>query len=294
VGADAAGLLSVDLLGADDVPETSHDVPPGDPASAREPAPLPAPRLPEAGPIAAPQEVSYTALALYDRCAYRFFAERMLRVGSLDIPKPEDPKAFGSTLHAALELVARGESVDVEELARLAAAHGLPASALERLSAARDSVRRSGLEPLIVAGRPETEFAIAVEGGVVRGTMDLVAVDGDSATVLDYKTGLTWDATGARYAAQAEVYALALLDSGAHHVEVRFVHVEAGCEEAVYAFDAVDAQRIRTGIETTLARMSGGEFPSLRAYDFVLCADCPVSGGLCRVVHPHTRTKPTS
>jgi len=125
----------------------------------------------------------------------------------------------------------------------------------------------------------------------VRGTMALVSREGDCTTVLDYKTGLTWDATGARYAAQAEVYALALLESGVSAVEVRFVHVEAGCEEAVYSFGTGDRQRIREGVEAVLARMSAGEFPPLKAYDFVLCADCPVSGGLCRVVHPHTRAK---
>jgi len=294
MGDAGSGLLKVDLLGADDVPATHEPASATHSGDENETDTAPAPRLPESGPIAAPREVSYTALALYDRCAYRFFAERMLCVGSLDIPKPEDPKAFGSALHAALELVARGETVDDAALSRLAAAHGLPETALERLSAAREAVRRSGLEPLIAAGRPETEFAIAVEGGVVRGTMDLLSVADGRATVLDYKTGMTWDASGARYSAQAEVYALALLDAGVQAVEVRFVHVEAGCEEATYAFGPIDAQRIRSGIEGTLARMSEGEFPPLRAYDFVLCADCPVSGGLCRVVHPHTRAKRTT
>jgi ATP-dependent exoDNAse (exonuclease V) beta subunit len=290
-GEELAGLMTVAVLGVEDVPIGPRPVPvPGAAEAPGADAPIP-PRLPRPEPIVPPREVSYTALALYERCSYRFFAERMLRVGSLDIPKPEDPMAFGSALHAALELVARGETVDVAALSRLAASHGLPAEAVERLAAAREAVRGSGIEPLIADGRPEMEFAIAVEGGVVRGTMDLVSREGGRAMVLDYKTGLTWDATGARYAAQAEVYALALLESGASAVEVRFVHVEAGCEEAVYSFGTGDRQRIRAGVEAVLARMSAGEFPPLKAYDFVLCADCPVSGGLCRVVHPHTRAK---
>ena len=290
-GADLAGTMAVRVLAAEDVPESADSIPDTDHSESEARAEIAVPRLPAAGPITPPREVSYTALALYDRCAYRFFAERMLRVGSLEVRGEQDPKAFGSTLHAALELVARGEVIDSERLGGLAASHGLPANSVERLVKAREAVGTSGLEPLLVRGRPEMPFAVAVEGGVVRGTMDLVVIDGDRATVLDYKTGLTWDATGARYSAQAEVYALALLEAGLAAVEVRFVHVEAGCEVVAYSFTAADRARIMAQVVGTLASMASGEFPSLKAYDYVLCADCPVSGGLCRVVHPHMRPK---
>jgi ATP-dependent exoDNAse (exonuclease V) beta subunit len=286
------GVLTVRLLGADDVPgaperaEPTHGV--EDPAFEETSWPH---HLPVSEPIASPQEVSYTALALYDKCSYRFFAERMLRVGSLKLARDEDPMAFGSALHAAMELLARGETVDAEVLGRLAASHGLPQESVERLARARKSVHGSGLEDLIGRGRPEVPFAIAVEGGVVRGTMDLVVIEGDRATVLDYKSGRTWDATGSRYEAQAEVYALALLEAGSAAVDMRFVHVEAGCEEAAYSYTTIDRPRIRAQVELALSRMRAGDFPPLRAFDPVLCADCPVSGGLCRVVHPHTRLK---
>jgi RecB family exonuclease len=117
--------------------------------------------------------------------------------------------------------------------------------------------------------------------------MDLVLREGDEATVIDYKTGVTWDATGARYEAQAEIYALALLEAGASAVHMRFVHVEAGCEEADYRFTAADRGRIRSRVESAFEAMRAGGFPPLSAYDPSLCADCPVSGGLCPVTHPH-------
>jgi len=250
--------------------------------------------LPQPVPLAPPSEMSYTAFALYESCAYRFFSERMLKVGSVDIPKPDDPLTFGSTLHAALEFVARGEEADEERLRSLAQAGGLPAAELPRLVEAVAAVRRSEVAPLLERGRPEVDFALKVGGVVLRGTMDLLVRDGATATVLDYKTGRTWSAEEGRYEAQAEVYAFALLEADLMRVEVRFVHVECGCEQAAFVFTAADRARIRARLEDALARMSAGEFPRLGAFDERYCADCPVSGGLCPIVHPGTGRKARS
>lgn len=288
--ADLDALMTLSVIGPDDLveapalPDTQSEV------RIRRMQPA-APSLRTAGPIPPPREVSYTALALHERCAYRFFAERMLRIGALEIPKDEDPLAFGSALHAALELIARGETVDSDRLRRIAAGRHLSAGVLERLGGAVEAVRASEIEPLVAAGSPEVPFAIRVDGGVIRGTMDLVTWDGDEATVLDYKTGVTWDATGARYSAQAEIYALALLEAGAASVRMRFIHVEAGCEEVEYRFTAADRARVVARVDAALEAMQSGRFPPLTAYDPSLCADCPVSGGLCRVVHPHSRAR---
>jgi ATP-dependent helicase/nuclease subunit A len=290
-GSDLAPLLSIAIVGPQDLPDAppltreDRDIR----ANARGEAP--APHLREPVPIPVPREVSYTALALFERCAYRFFAERMLRVGSLALPKDDDPLAFGSALHAALELIARGEAVDDARLARIVDGRRLPDGSLARLVSAVTAVRASGVGPLLLQGRPEVPFAIRVSGGVVRGTMDLLVTGAENVMVLDYKTGATWDATGERYAAQAEIYALALLESGAASVLVRFVHVEAGCEEASYRFAASDRARVLERAEAAFARMRAGDFPPLRAYEPSLCADCPVSGGLCRVVHPGIRSR---
>jgi ATP-dependent exoDNAse (exonuclease V) beta subunit len=284
------GLMALDILGADDVTTLAPHV--HEKADSQfDRSGSEAPTLPEPVPIPPPEEVSYTALSLYERCAYRFFAERMLRVGSLEIPQDEDPRALGVALHATLELAARGQVVDRERLLRVAAANRLTSEATLRLEAAFDAVLASQIGPLIESGEPEYPFAIQVQSGVVRGSMDLVARAGKKAIVLDYKTGATWDATGARYAAQAEIYALALLEAGASSVHMRFVHVEAGCEEAEYRFTVADRDRVRARIERAFASMRSGAFAPLRAYDPSLCADCPVSGGLCRVVHPHASTR---
>jgi ATP-dependent exoDNAse (exonuclease V) beta subunit len=286
-----SGLFSLSVIGPADLPagepreHESHTVSVA-PAGA-----APEPRLPQAGAIPPPAEISYTALALYERCAYRFFAERMLKVGSLELPGSEDPLAFGSALHAALELEARGQVVDAARLARIAAGHGLSDASLSRLRDAVRAVGGSAVGSLLSVGRPEVPFAIRTPGGVVRGTMDLVVTDGALATVLDYKTGRTWDATGARYEAQAGIYALAMLTSGATEVRVRFIHVEAGCEEVEYRFGACDTARVLDRVGRSFEEMRAGAFAPLAAYDPGLCADCPVSGGLCRIVHPHARRR---
>lgn len=245
--------------------------------------------LREPGSIPVPEEVSYTALALFEACPYRFFSERMLKVGSLSLRQEGDPLGFGSALHAALELIARGAPVDPGRLRALAEAGRLGLDAVGRLERAVDAVRSSDLARLIARGTAEVPFALTVGKGVVRGSMDLVVRDGAKATVLDYKTGRTWDAEGGSYASQAETYALALLESGCDEVVVRFVHVEAGCEEASFTFTPADSRRVRARIEDAFSAMEGGTFPTLEAFDPVLCGDCPVSGSLCRVVHPKAR-----
>jgi ATP-dependent helicase/nuclease subunit A len=282
------GLLSFSVLGSADVPvEPARELEAG-PTAAPPADAGPEPRLPEPGAIPPPAEISYTALALFERCAYRFFAERMLRVGSLKVAESEDPLAFGSALHAALESVARGQVVDDARLGGIAAARGLSEESLSRLGEAVRAVRESEVGRLLTRGRSEVPFAIRAPGGVVRGTMDLLIRDGALATVIDYKTGSTWDATGVRYRSQAEIYALAMLVSGAAEVLVRFVRVEAGCEEAEYRFDSADAPIALDRVGRSFERMRTGDFPPLAAYDPSLCADCPVSGGLCRIVHPHS------
>jgi RecB family exonuclease len=130
------------------------------------------------------------------------------------------------------------------------------------------------------------DFAVRVSDVVVRGSMDLLVRDGQHATVLDYKTGTKWDAVEGRYRAQAEIYAFALLTAGMRSVEVRFVHVEAACEQEVFRFVPEDAHAIRARLEEVLERMNAGAFPRLSAFSERYCTDCPVSGSLCPVVHP--------
>lgn len=247
--------------------------------------------LPEPEDIQPPAEMSYTAFALYESCAYRFFSERMLRVGSVGAHDGENPLALGTAVHTALELIARGETVDTARLEAISASGGLSTAQHSRLSTAVAAVLDSDVADLIEAGTPEVDFAVDVSGVVVRGSMDLLVRSGGTATVLDYKTGTEWDVEQGRYRAQAEIYAFALLSAGMRSVDVRFVHVEAGCAQESFRFNPQDADAIRSRLERSLERMRAGQFPRLAAFHGRYCADCPVSGGLCPVVHPGHRRR---
>jgi len=260
------------------------------PAAAREAGPsAPAMVLRDPDAIAAPVETSYTALALYERCAYRFFAERMLGVGSADVAGGDDPRAFGSALHGALQTLALGRVVDDRRLRALAATHSLGDVGIGRLSAAIEAFTASPAGRLLGRGKPEVPFTVSVAGGIVAGSMDLVVRDGDEATVVDYKTGSSEGSDGTRYSQQADIYALALLVAGCTAVTVRFVRVEAGCDETVFTFGVADRAWIATRIEAAFARIGRGEFERLGSFDAGVCPDCPVSGGLCPVVHPGSK-----
>jgi ATP-dependent exoDNAse (exonuclease V) beta subunit len=282
-----AGLRVTEITAAD--PEWSPALvePESGPTSGADTwAASPATVLPPSPAISPPAETSYTALDLYERCGYRFFAERMLGVGSIDIVRGDDPRALGSALHGALQTLAEGRSVDRGRLASLAAAHRLSADGAVRLRDAIDAVLSSPAGELLERGRAEVPFAVRVEGGIVVGSMDLVVRDGDSATVLDYKTGPSSGAVDSRNRAQAEIYALAMLVAGCTRVAVRFVRVESGCEETELRFDAGDRARIAARVEVAFASMGRGEFERRRSFEASVCPDCPVSGSLCPVVHP--------
>lgn len=235
--------------------------------------------------LPAPRELSYTALALYERCGYRFYAERVLGVRTLDLRTPDDPRGLGSALHAALETLSGGGDVGPERLAALAMYHALGPSGLRRLEAAFAAVAGSPIAALVRAGSPEVPFTLALGGVMVIGTMDLLLREGGAATVLDYKTGDV-AGRGDRFEEQAGVYALALLEAGCADVEVRFVEVEAACRLTSFSFTHADRDRLAARIEGACARMVAGEYARLGAFDADTCPDCPVSGSLCPIVHP--------
>ena len=134
-------------------------------------------------------------------------------------------------------------------------------------------------------------FALPVDGGVVRGSLDLLVREGESATVLDYKTG-KGPSDNEAYRSQAEIYALVLLRSGCNHVEVRFLRVEEECREVTFRFSAGDAADIERRVVDAFAAMAAGHYDRLAHFDAAVCPDCPVSGNLCPVAHPGLRPAP--
>jgi ATP-dependent helicase/nuclease subunit A len=264
-----------------------------------------------AGPPVA--TLSYSALAEYRRCGYRFYAERVLGLptGSGDAPVPgagADPSAGGAAnrrgrrrgtlAHALLErLDFRRPVVPGGELARAAAARaGLePPPGPEELDGLAFLVRGFAESELCARlGRAreirrEQRFAFALDPAdpVFVGALDVLATEpGGRRLVVDYKTDRLAGRDPARivadgYDAQQLVYALAVLNAGAPAVEVIHLFLDAPDAPVHVEFTAAALPRLRTRLAGLAAGVLARRFPAAPDPHRPLCAGCPAEGGLC-------------
>ncbi len=135
-------------------------------------------------------------------------------------------------------------------------------------------------------------FALPLGDTIVRGKIDLLAEDGEGGlpTVVDYKTdaldGRSPADAAARYAAQRQVYALAVGgDTGARAVHV---FLEAPDDPLVETFDAEGLRAAREHLGELIGRMRGGEFQVTESPYPALCFGCPAAARLC----PRPQWKP--
>lgn len=239
-------------------------------------------------PDTRPRTISYTGLAVYKACPYKFYASRIARLRTPEVVRTGvDPLLLGSAVHAVLQFAAAMPSPDrLDDVAR---ASRLDAAGRVRLDTAVKAFFESDVARDVLAGdRVNRECSLAVPLGstMLSGSIDLVSWRGMAATVVDYKTGagdLAPDAAQERYRTQAECYALAVLKAGATAVDVRFVEVERECRETRYSYVPEDAERIEAGIAGILEQMERGEFPHLTEFAQDPCGDCPALGGICPI-----------
>ncbi len=249
-----------------------------------------------------PPVLSYSDLGLFERCAKRFWAEKILRLGRVRASESGDARTFGSAVHAVLQLVdsegrlpseertaalARHFELDDGEVARLrAATSAFVASALGRELAAHEHVRR------------EWPFAIEMGEGafLFAGSIDAYGRSGAGGLIVDYKTGVSGEESELRdrYELQARCYALVALRDGCERVRVAFVRPEAvGADgepqQVTFEFASDDAARIGQEIETMHDRMRAPDFEALGQWDDFVCGECPVAGGVCPVEVPRGR-----
>ena len=258
------------------------------------------PLLERRPPTVPNRPLSYTALAAYGECGYRFYMERVLdlterRRGSDRIAvqsstalggsaedEPGGPgrrseaAARGAAVHSLLEWSqANGWAEPPQELvARHAAAAGIDPGNGAR-EALLDPIRawlgsrllRERIAAEGVTSRAEVPLLLGVEEATLRGSIDLLVEHKDAPPlVLDYKTdrlgGSSPAERAAKYSIQRAVYALAVAEArGAEQVEVAYVFLERPDEPVLTLLDAEAIERGRRDLAAVIARIGAGEFP---------------------------------
>ncbi len=280
----------------------------------------PPPLVERRPPIVPSRPLSYTAIAAYAECPYRFYMERVLglsddeggrtlsRISRQSSTTGADPgdgspsareerSARGAAVHALLEWSQANDWAEPgAELARrhaVAAGFDPGASGTETLLAPVREWLGSPLRQRIGAGarrvRAEVPILLGVGDTVLRGSIDLlVEREGKPPLVVDYKTDRLGDAKpeahAARYETQRSIYALAVAESlRAPEVEVAYVFLERPEQPALTRLGPAELEAGRERLATAIAQIGAGEFPvaAVEERSWDLCRGCPALRGLC-------------
>jgi RecB family exonuclease len=261
--------------------------------------------LPELAEIQQPplhdvRRLSYSALALFERCSYRYFAERVLGLaprardhaeGESEGERRLAATELGDAVHRLLELVPLEQPVppprqDLDATVRDWYPDVTDAE-LDRISSmvaaycASDLANRLSLLP---GARPERPFAFEHDGVLLHGRLDVLWRDGEKALVVDYKSNALEgtdpaSVVDADYRLQRLVYALACLRDGATEAEIAYQFLERPDDVVAATFSIGDTAELETELSAAIARIRKGEF-SPTPSEFA-CADCPALDLLC-------------
>jgi ATP-dependent helicase/nuclease subunit A len=263
-------------------------------------------RLPELAPPPAPplhrvRRLSYSALSLFERCSYRYYAERVaglrevrpVRAGDGGLAATE----IGDAAHRLLELVdLRAPAVPDLEQVR-AWYPSVSDEELERIGEFVGNYCRSETA-FRVASLPgagaERPFAFEHDGVLLHGRIDVLWREGARAFVLDYKTNALGESTPDEivedgYRLQRLVYALACFRAGADEVEVVYHFVERPDAVVETTFHRDELPVLEAELSEAIARINLGEFVPTPS-DFA-CAGCPALDLVC--AGPRLRQPPT-
>ena len=233
-------------------------------------APLPAAAL------HVPRALSYSALALHDRCGFSYYAQRVIGL--------RPPLAPGGPLRGA----SLGDAV-----------HRAVATGIERACAELGPEDRALVEGLVAAWERsslsarmraagtvahELPFAFCEDDVVLRGSLDICVRDADGALlVADLKT----TALGQRepeavveseYALQRAIYALAALRSGVPAAEIAFCFLERPEETVSRRYAQTDAEWLAAEVRSAIGRLRSSSFTARAGAH---CATCPALDRLC-------------
>jgi ATP-dependent helicase/nuclease subunit A len=274
------------------------------------PLPPPAPKLPELLPVPEPplhpvRRLSYSALALFERCSYRYFAERVAGLRASDahgsVPGQAGLAAteVGDAVHRLLETVdlTAPEVPDLEPVRAWYPAVG--EEELEQIRGFVASYCHSELAQQVAAlagAGAERPFAFEHDGVLLHGRLDVFWMQGGSAFVLDYKTnalgeGAPEEVVESDYRLQRLVYALACLRAGAEEVEVVYHFLERPDAVVSTKFGRADVGAFEAELSAVIARIREGHFRPTPS-EFT-CAGCPALDRVCAGPRLLTAAPPT-
>ena len=262
----------------------------------------PAPRLAELVPVPVPplhrvRRLSFSALALFERCSYRFYAERIVGLSPVEgrgrVSGNEGLAAteIGDAVHVLLEQVdlAAPRAPRGDELA--ASVRNLyPAATdeeIERIGRFVASYCESDLAARVASldgAQVELPFAFEQDGVLLRGRLDVLHRAEGRAFVLDYKTNSLAEGTPEEivehdYRLQRLVYALACFRAGADEVEVVYHFLERADAVVTRTFVPDEVPKLEAELAVAVTAIHEGAFRPTPS-EFV-CADCPALDVVC-------------
>jgi ATP-dependent helicase/nuclease subunit A len=258
------------------------------------------PPLPPLADVPAPplhrvRRLSFSALALFDRCSYRYYAERIVGMRPADERRtaPGTPglaaTEVGDAVHRLLELVNLQEPLPPSDLDVLVRGWypSVTDEELERIAGFVRSYCESELARRVATlpgARPERPFAFEHDGVLLRGRLDVLQLDGERAVVVDYKTNALEEGTPEEivehdYRLQRLVYALACFRAGAQEVEVVYHFLERPDAVVVTAFKREQLPELERELTAAIAKINAGEFRPTP--DEFICAGCPALDVVC-------------
>jgi ATP-dependent exoDNAse (exonuclease V) beta subunit len=246
-------------------------------------APPAAPELPPLVALPEPplhrvRKLSFTALSLFEQCAYKYFARYGL--GMRERPVEGEGAGemtgveVGSAVHKLLEDLDLAAPVvpelEDERIRGFVAAYC--DSELARRIAALPGVEK------------ERHFTFAHDGVLVHGFIDVFQLADSRALVIDYKTNALGESSPeeiveADYRLQRLVYALACFRAGADEVEVVYQFLERPDAPVEAVFSRADVPELEAELSAAIARIQAGEFPPTPS-EFA-CVGCPALDLVC-------------
>jgi ATP-dependent helicase/nuclease subunit A len=253
--------------------------------------------------------ISYTSLAELERCGYRYYLERVLRL-------PENRAAARGVEDGGIEARTRGtivhillESIDfaapkaptehdVEQVAKRIGARLAPSEREEIATLLSRALVAEPAQRLARAGRPRREhpfaFALASTEPLVTGVLDLIVEEADGASlIVDYKSDRLGDAgapVGPRdlerlverdYSIQRLLYALAAIEDGIERVEVAHWFLESPGAWVSACFLSSERLRLREQLRSRIDDARAEGFGVTKNPHRALCLTCPGRGGMC-------------